>query len=101
MRSGKNQSKPDPAPFESGIVITAEIAFAALLLYLTNHPVDLDSTLTQATNTQPEISDRVLAADFITRDDDVAVASTSINNHTTEFQISNPINNLINNLINN
>lgn len=57
MKPGKIQSAPDEAkqsrekhhtgPFSSGVVIVAEIAFAALLLYLTNHPVEFND-LTQA-----------------------------------------------------
>ena len=96
MRSGKNQSKPDSPQFESGIVITAEIVFAALLLYLTNHPVDLtnhpvdlDATLTEAHVSKPDISENILAADFTAQATDIAVASTNAIDATIEPQINN------------
>ena len=89
MRSGKNQSKPDSPQFESGIVITAEIAFAALLLYLTNHPIDLDATLAETQISKPDISDNILATDFTAQAADIAVASTNVIDATTEPQINN------------
>ncbi len=46
LNSKPRHEKHTTVPFESGVVIAAEIAFAALLLYLTNHPVDFDD-LTQ------------------------------------------------------
>jgi len=44
---GKMQDKTSTLPFESGVVIVAEIAFAALLLYFANHPLAVND-LTQA-----------------------------------------------------
>lgn len=41
----KNQAiPPDTRGFQPGIIIGAEIAFAALLLYMANKPVDLSPT---------------------------------------------------------
>jgi len=42
-----SQSKVNAGQFQPGVVIAAEIVFAAVLLYLTNHPISLDE-LTRA-----------------------------------------------------
>ena len=73
-----SQSKANAGQFQPGVVIAAEIAFAAVLLYLTNHPVSLDE-FTQAENST---NDR--PALFETPTPHVAVASSAIG------QISQP-----------
>jgi len=53
MKRGIPQAKVNTGQFQPGVVIAAEIAFAALLLYLTNHPVSLDE-FTRAENSVAE-----------------------------------------------
>ena len=66
------QPKVDTRHFQPGVVIAAEIVFAALLLYLTNHPVNLDeSTLADNSAGEPPVV-------FENQTTNVAVASTAI-----------------------
>jgi len=53
MKPGISQTKVPATQFQPGVVIVAEIIFAALLLYLTNHPISVNE-LTTAENTTVE-----------------------------------------------
>jgi len=53
MKPAIPHSKVNTGQFQPSVVIVAEIVFAALLLYLANHPVNLDE-FTQAENSTVE-----------------------------------------------
>ena len=87
MRSGKTQdhNKSGPVetskPIEPGIIIFAEIAFAALLLYLTNHPLELnDLTQAQESTEKPVIEQIKIPGEIETPTpaQGVTVAATNI-----------------------
>jgi len=72
MKPVRTQPKVNTGQFQPSVVIVAEIIFAAILLYLTNHPVNLDES-TLAENSAVE-----LPAVFENPATNVAVASTAI-----------------------
>lgn len=96
ISSGKpEESSSAGKPGTPTVVIIAEITFAALLLYLTNHPLELDD-LTQAQlqieeplnqELRPVILETVNPADQ-EQPPAVAVVATSISS-TTESLVSN------------
>ena len=74
------QARANASQFQPGVVIAAEIVFAAILLYLSNHPVNL-SDFTHAGNGPVEELDQAAAgipALFEDPATSVAVASTTI-----------------------
>ena len=77
------QARANASQFQPGVVIAAEIVFAAILLYLTNHPVNL-SDFTHAGNGPVEELDQAagrtagIPALFEDPATSVAVASTTI-----------------------
>ena len=87
---GTSQEKTTSGAFESKVVIAAEIAFAALLLYLTNHPIDVNdlnqahATVDAGSTTIAEAAsstggDPDLAVEFTTPTTGVELAATTIN----------------------
>ena len=87
---GIPQEKTTSGAFESRVVIVAEIAFAALLLYLTNHPINVndltqaDATVDAGLTTIAEAASSTdgapdLAVEFATPTAGVELASTTIN----------------------
>jgi len=71
LKPGKSQPPAHAGPYQPGVVIAAEIAFAALLLYLTNHPIS-QQDLTQASNSEADSSPTT-----ITSPANVAVVASS------------------------
>lgn len=61
LKPGKSQPTSHTGPYQPGVVIAAEIAFAALLLYLTNHPIN-QHDLTQASNSDTESAPTLVAS---------------------------------------
>jgi len=53
MRTRTKKPLEFKGPYQPGVIIAAELAFAALLLYLINQPFEIDSATTKAPVDEP------------------------------------------------